>query len=793
MVVLCSKEEIFPDVMKGMNTLRRERSLYDVRIIVGGHDVTAHKCVLASVSDYFKSLLIGPFKTDASVVEVDLTSVALDVESTEAVIEYLYTGTINIDEENLEAILKLASFLLIEQLQELCVRFMERSTDLTSYLRYFQLSVDYIVPDAEEVASRVVKSRFHDWLVFNDATKKLMPCHLRKLFEDYDIFETCTMVETFSFIVDWVTSGKSDDHMKLGLKILKAQFEEYSCSEEDRLSDEEIHSDQEAGCNNETKIKQDPKDKHDVTNDQDHSTNLSPQIGENCSTRSSNTDEAKRSQSQTSNEIDEIQGEPQIIEEMPCTIEVDPINDDEQSSDVDPPPMRKRMGLIVPQTVEIIMGKLESLNDLSEFTDKCKELIDRKFGSMISASRDEAFAPTLNSSEPNQDLLESDVEQVLIAVAPKKCLKDFLAKRGYERDIPRERDEAIFDLCVYVPRTQSWFYLGEGTNDGMFKEIAKRDSHWPINFCMKDKLCFVSLDQKCLYMYSLNRNKDGVSSDSWSSVSYKSLVEQFSELGPDFNGRRDVRLCCSDKGRVYLIIKINTFCEWTMDFKVKFRCYRLSKDNTWKFMFHTRIDEERDIYESRSLDIHVSSGKKDMLIAVQGLSKLHVLRVNPRREGFQRNILDDEAGEGEDSEINWMPQTHFWIMRNGNKLSFVDELVETNTLCYRNVVVNDEEEDMSIDQIDTCYLRPRRSSGCRLKTNSTLFKSVCAGSTAWLYSSDGKFQTSLYEIRLSEHSGLLEFNRHVPPPFQSVTILAAGVVKKDILANLRPLHEFLQE
>ena len=180
------------------------------------------------------------------------------------------------------------------------------------------------------------------------------------------------------------------------------------------------------------------------------------------------------------NEINEIQGEPQMFEEMSCTVEVELINDDdddddEQFSDVDQPPLRKRMGLNVPQTVGIFNSKLESLNDLSAFTKQCKELINKRFGSMISASRDEASAPTLNSSEPNQDLIESDVEQVLIAVAPKKCLKDFLAKRGYERDIPRESDEAIFDLCVYVPRTQSWFYLGEGTNDGMFKEIAKRD------------------------------------------------------------------------------------------------------------------------------------------------------------------------------------------------------------------------------------------------------------------------------------------------------------------------------
>ena len=318
MVVLGTEYEIYSDIMSGMNTLRKERSLYDVSIFVGGREATAHKCVLASVSDYFKSLLSGPFKRDDTTVEVDLTSVALDAESIQAVIEYLYTGTINIDEENLEAILKLASFLLIEKLQELCIRFMEQSTDLTTYLRYFQLSVDYMVSGAEEVASEIIKSRFHDLFVFDDSTKKLSPCHLQKLFEDYDIFENCTMIDTFSFTVDWVTSGKSEDHIKLGMKILEAQFEEDSCFEEDRKSVEELQSDQEAGCDNEPTIKQKELNHPGCNCDQDPKSDLCPQplneMGEKCSHQSSGTDNAKPSQSQTVNEIDEIQCEPQSIE-----------------------------------------------------------------------------------------------------------------------------------------------------------------------------------------------------------------------------------------------------------------------------------------------------------------------------------------------------------------------------------------------------------------------------------------------------------------------------------------------
>ena len=179
MVVLGQKDELFPDIMKGMNALQKDKSLYDVCIVVGGHEITAHKSVLAPVSDYFKLLLLGPFKTDTAVVQVDFTSIALDLESAEAVIEFLYTETIDIDDENLAAILKLASFLLIKQLQDLCIKFMEQSSDLTSFMKYFQLSIDYMVPDAEGIVANIVKARFHDWFLFDDSTKEILPCHLK--------------------------------------------------------------------------------------------------------------------------------------------------------------------------------------------------------------------------------------------------------------------------------------------------------------------------------------------------------------------------------------------------------------------------------------------------------------------------------------------------------------------------------------------------------------------------------------------------------------------------------------
>ena len=62
----------------------------------------------------------------------------------------------------------------------------------------------------------------------------------------------------------------------------------------------------------------------------------------------------------------------------------------------------------------------------------------------------------------------------------------------------------------------------------------------------------------------------------------------------------------------------------------------------------------------------------------------------------------------------------------------------------------------------------------------------------WLYLSDGKFETSLTEIRPDEE-GFIDFVAHTPPPFSAVTMMAAGKVKSELLADLKPMKNFLQE
>ena len=223
MVILGSKEKLCSSLMESMDTLRKEDTLVDVSIKVNDRQIRAHKNVLASGSKYFFAFFAGSLKTEDRVAEVDLSTIALNANSVETVIDFLYIGEIDIHDENLEAIMKLTSFLLIPSLEKLCIEYMEQCCDLASFLKYYTLSVDYMIADTEWVAIRAMKQRFHDWFIYQQATMELSPFYLKKLIEDYDIFQNCTETDWMSFLVDWVYAWQTEEHVELVCKILDGE------------------------------------------------------------------------------------------------------------------------------------------------------------------------------------------------------------------------------------------------------------------------------------------------------------------------------------------------------------------------------------------------------------------------------------------------------------------------------------------------------------------------------------------------------------------------------------------
>lgn len=104
-------------ILRSVNKLRLAAAMCDVSIVIGGALIPAHKAILAATSEYFLSKL---GTEDRNVVfQIDNISSSEFVQ----VLDFLYTGQININRKNLSTFRSIGQQLRIELLLEACQYF----------------------------------------------------------------------------------------------------------------------------------------------------------------------------------------------------------------------------------------------------------------------------------------------------------------------------------------------------------------------------------------------------------------------------------------------------------------------------------------------------------------------------------------------------------------------------------------------------------------------------------------------------------------------------------------------
>ncbi len=109
-----------------MNALRESEQLCDVILKVGDEEIPSHRVVLASLSAYFRAMFTGEMaESKKKLVPIN----GVDSTSLKSLIEYAYTASIKISEENVQSILPAASALQFEEVKRACCEFLRRQLD----------------------------------------------------------------------------------------------------------------------------------------------------------------------------------------------------------------------------------------------------------------------------------------------------------------------------------------------------------------------------------------------------------------------------------------------------------------------------------------------------------------------------------------------------------------------------------------------------------------------------------------------------------------------------------------
>ena len=147
-------------ILKGLFALYKDGEYADIGLKIGPErTLRAHRAVLASFSTYFKARLGNNWR-EGNKEEIEI--LGLDERAVSDLIQFAYTGKINIDKDNVRTLLEAANYLGIEFVKKSCGKFSEQGVDAKSCLGIFQVADMFALEKLSSVTKEYALRHFTD-------------------------------------------------------------------------------------------------------------------------------------------------------------------------------------------------------------------------------------------------------------------------------------------------------------------------------------------------------------------------------------------------------------------------------------------------------------------------------------------------------------------------------------------------------------------------------------------------------------------------------------------------------
>ncbi|KAL9972442.1 hypothetical protein ACROYT_G018744 [Oculina patagonica] len=199
------------EMMKRLDIQRRNEQFCDVILDVGSGDdqtrLKAHRIVLCAASPFFYNALNSDMKEKKEgVIRLEETSKAV----MEEVLEYLYTGHVDINEHNAFDLLQIADFLVLPSLKELSSKVILRTLTSSNCIKAYCYAMRYQCPELEKRARKFSFRNFMD-VTQSDDFLDLNVTQVEKWVSSDDIVVKGEE-EVFQVIVKWMERDESRKH-----------------------------------------------------------------------------------------------------------------------------------------------------------------------------------------------------------------------------------------------------------------------------------------------------------------------------------------------------------------------------------------------------------------------------------------------------------------------------------------------------------------------------------------------------------------------------------------------------
>ena len=211
-----NKEQFCVEMMKRLDIQRRNEQFCDVILEVGSGDdqarLKAHRIVLCAASPFFYNALNSDMKEKKEgVIRLEETSKAV----MEEVLEYLYTGHVDINENNAFDLLQIADFLIAPSLKEISSKFISQTLSSSNCIKTFYFAERCDCPELVQSARDFVFANFMD-VTQSDDFLNLSVTEVENWTLGDDIVVKGEE-EVFQVIVKWVEKCETRKHSFLKL------------------------------------------------------------------------------------------------------------------------------------------------------------------------------------------------------------------------------------------------------------------------------------------------------------------------------------------------------------------------------------------------------------------------------------------------------------------------------------------------------------------------------------------------------------------------------------------------
>ena len=194
------------ELAKRLNILRRQDHLCDTTMVTkDDKEFKAHRNVLSAVSPFFSKLLQSDMKENREgIVRFEEISGAV----MEDVLEFIYTGSVEVTEENSKDLIATANYLIIPGLKKLSGRFLERQMSKSNCISTFYFAEMYQCDELITNTRKFIHANFAS-VAEMDEFLNLEGKEVERWISSDEI-SVAVEADVFKIVLKWIEQNKSE-------------------------------------------------------------------------------------------------------------------------------------------------------------------------------------------------------------------------------------------------------------------------------------------------------------------------------------------------------------------------------------------------------------------------------------------------------------------------------------------------------------------------------------------------------------------------------------------------------